>query len=519
MAATTNFIITINGNESEGNDNSNSETNVVVPDTGRFTNPGANMTATNIVMPTAIIFMAVTIIAAFIATIKRKKTVFGIKSSRKDMIGFLSLLIAIVVSGSALLASVLGNFNANATTISEEGIEVESLGNVALSLGQGESGSVCDEITIPEATEGGFVLRMNTEGGLVNGEGEAFDGPWNYKIETPEAYKSVQDWQTVPKGEVELYSVEGYTDSDYSIKICFEIDATESEQVGVFTATASYTADAYLSTFSMQNVSEWGDDIEIGDTVEVIDERDGEVYTVARLADGKLWMTRNLRLDPGTAYITAENTNNPSEAFLNEITNATSSDVWWTSATSEATDGVLYNTSNLGDMTIGEDGNTYDEYGVYYNFYTASAGYGGSTLTENGINVPGDICPSGWHLPRGHAYLTEENSEYAALSIALGGYKDKNGISQDMNSETTPTGIAMVETLMSEPNNFVKSGSYAQSGTNMRGDKMAYWTATNYGEQNAGVMFYLGGSLDMDNRSSGKGYGSTIRCIAEPTNV
>jgi hypothetical protein len=114
----------------------------------------------------------------------------------------------------------------------------------------------------------------------------------------------------------------------------------------------------------MQNVATWGSSVAAGETVEAVDIRDNSTYTVARLADGKLWMTKNLRLNLATANITAENTNLPAASFVTDAAdstkNAANNSTWCGDYTSECYDKISYSTVNLGDATVGSDGHTYD---------------------------------------------------------------------------------------------------------------------------------------------------------------
>ena len=114
-----------------------------------------------------------------------------------------------------------------------------------------------------------------------------------------------------------------------------------------------------------------------GDTAKVVDVRDGNVYTVKKLADGNVWMTENLRLANKT--ISSVDSNLPS--------------------------GETYTipASNLSSFTTEKDTNSVyidSTYGGYYNWYTATAGWG--TYNKYGpATSTKDICPKGWRLPIG----------------------------------------------------------------------------------------------------------------------
>ncbi|MBQ8996505.1 InlB B-repeat-containing protein, partial [Candidatus Saccharibacteria bacterium] len=210
----------------------------------------------------------------------------------------------------------------------------------------------------------------------------------------------------------------------------------------------------------------------VGQSTTLCDIRDGQRYTVAKLADGNVWMTRNLRLNPGSANITTENTNNPTIDFLSTRNTATHS--WPSSDTMrrEYVDQILYDTRNLGNFNTDYDGNIIDDYGVYYNYYTATAGNGGFDF-ENG-NVAGDLCPSGWRLPTGSS-----GGDFENLAIAL--FPESNG----------RPGNNFDSVLLGAPNNFIYSKALSVAGSENYGG--AFWSATankSIYTMNAAVMSY-----------------------------
>ena len=142
------------------------------------------------------------------------------------------------------------------------------------------------------------------------------------------------------------------------------------------------------------------------DTIALRDTRDGQLYTVAKMGDGKCWMTENLRLDLSTHgdQINATNTNNPSESFVSAAAQKpSSSNEWCTTDNAACQNQIVYNTQN----TTGSGVDDKYLYGNYYNWYTATAGNG--VYNFSGF-TSGDICPAGWHLPIG-----ESNGTYGEL--------------------------------------------------------------------------------------------------------
>lgn len=113
----------------------------------------------------------------------------------------------------------------------------------------------------------------------------------------------------------------------------------------------------------------------VGNSAVVYDSRDGNRYIVRRLADGKVWMTQNLRIINKT--ISSSDSNLPEG-------------VSWTIPSSSLSNfsGADKNAAYL---------NT--NFGGYYSFYTATAGWGTSSVSSG--TSPRDICPKGWRLPIG----------------------------------------------------------------------------------------------------------------------
>lgn len=149
------------------------------------------------------------------------------------------------------------------------------------------------------------------------------------------------------------------------------------------------------------------------------DSRDGNIYTVAHLADGNCWMTENLRLD-SKSELSSANTHNPSLPITNDYAEQTTSNKLSASSSNWCTDNydlACYDQSKLNTDNIvlavntpvfsqdftssihkNFDANIYS-YGNYYNWYSATSGNG--TYWKHSGNADGDICPAGWQLPIG----------------------------------------------------------------------------------------------------------------------
>ncbi|MBO7699373.1 InlB B-repeat-containing protein [Candidatus Saccharibacteria bacterium] len=136
-----------------------------------------------------------------------------------------------------------------------------------------------------------------------------------------------------------------------------------------------------------------------GYTKSLTDTRNSEKYEIVKLADGKCWMARNLRLVDKA--LTSSDSNVPSSGYTVPASSLSVSGQY-------GADGGWCN----GNMTSANNcwwrGNVYDsgsyEYGAYYSFGAATAGTAASGTTSQY-----SICPKSWHLPTGAEMQTMYN--------------------------------------------------------------------------------------------------------------
>lgn len=120
------------------------------------------------------------------------------------------------------------------------------------------------------------------------------------------------------------------------------------------------------------------------------DTRDSQLYYVAEMADGKCWMTDNLKYtgtDAGTLSQVAGQaltTDKTAGSYAGNYTVAKYVDP-----------NALSYCINAADMPI----DTVTRCGMLYNWYAATAGTGNDNLTTLGENATGSICPAGMKLP------------------------------------------------------------------------------------------------------------------------
>ncbi|MBR3172531.1 BspA family leucine-rich repeat surface protein [Candidatus Saccharibacteria bacterium] len=242
--------------------------------------------------------------------------------------------------------------------------------------------------------------------------------------------------------------------------------------------------------------------LNVGDVIALRDNRDDEVYTVAKLADNNVWITENLRLVPDSnVEITTHNTNSPTSNFLSGYPSSSPSDMCSNDNTT-CDDSVQYNTNNINrnltpQYNVNDNASSWYSYGVMYNWYTATAGNG--LYSRSSGSVDGDLCPAGWHLPTGGS-----GGEWGALNTAV-------------NSGATKSDTG----LRTYPVNIIRSGDYnnKEGGGTGRGTQGRIWSATAASGVNAYRMGYSASDASATAKSWNKWDGFAIRCIYQGGNI
>lgn len=207
------------------------------------------------------------------------------------------------------------------------------------------------------------------------------------------------------------------------------------------------------------------------------DSRDGNVYTVAKLADGKCWMVENLRLDAAGKTLDSTNTNNPNSDFTTAVANLGESTFVPCSSNSCTNQYSAYtgNINGENSSPTDRDVSRWYSYGAQYNWYTAVAGTGSTNAATYTI-TSGDICPAGWKLPQGQT-SSEGEPSYVGLATALGAVS--------LNEQSSMKWRAF-------PYNMILPGYYYSSIRNARGATGIYWTNTTANFALSGYAFHLG---------------------------
>ncbi len=200
----------------------------------------------------------------------------------------------------------------------------------------------------------------------------------------------------------------------------------------------------------------------VNDSIILTDTRDGNRYTVKKLADGNCWMTENLRIINKT--------------ISNTDSNLPEGTTWTIPASSTSGFGFVLSNNNKAYLD--------STYGGYYTFYTATAGWGKISL--NSGDAKQDICPKGWRLPTAGSY-----GEFQTL------YKNYKS-----------------SALMQGDPGFVLSGYVFNDSVGGQGSTGFYWSSTIFAENTAHSLKITSSEVEKADRTI-KGRGCSVRCIAK----
>ena len=399
-----------------------------------------------------------------------------------------------------------------------------------------EAGKICYNVNALTATEGtmGQQSTDDSSNAIVDGatvtllasnfsrEGYGFSG-WSDTYDYSGNLYGPQETITVPNGT---------TTNGLSLYAIW-MPSAGTMQANASSVCSSLTQAPTNSTKTLASVSA------------LTDQRDGETYAIAKLADGKCWMIENLRLEANATrgdtnrllsqgYGTSATYGNFSglaDAESTGFSTTYTANSLYYSGTQEGTASINIGTtdypgrrmprynnwnnqSNSANRpqspTANDATNSTTNAGMYSygNYYTWHAAIADTTYYSSGDHGTTSLCPNGWRLPIGDQ-STETNS-FGALSVALGGPEGGAFAS----SSSTPTGTIMSKIFRSYPNNFLYSGNFLKSSAISRGAGGYYWSSTAYSIYTS---YFLSLSISDVNPGTdyyNKNHGYSIRCTA-----
>jgi uncharacterized protein (TIGR02145 family) len=274
-----------------------------------------------------------------------------------------------------------------------------------------------------------------------------------------------------------------------------------------------------------------------GGVVALKDQRDNNVYTVGKLADGNCWMMENLRIDATatngstnlglqqgyagafTGLADPETANFSNSTTANTYNNETKYSTTNITGSNQGFRFPRYNNSNTAsrnaDPSVTDNRSTATtahatnltsstySYGNYYTWAAAMANtnlYSSPTATIDGKTsetAGTSICPTGWQLPYGRS------SDNGATS---GGFYNLGTLLNATASSETSS-----RKWRAYPNNFILSGYYNNNSNGSNGSSGRYWTST---AQNTSYAFSM--SLEYNSITSSsaiRAQGLSVRCV------
>ena len=294
---------------------------------------------------------------------------------------------------------------------------------------------------------------------------------------------------------------------------------------------------------------------------QLVDTRDNNLYWVAKLDDGKCWMTQNLDLDIGGIGVAALNSNNTDISADPNV--YTSSGIYsdytvndgvytWSPASTATTSGRTITYPSSGNPTVSnwannnqtpysaaggdtyyytsghnnndtrytslkactDAGHTEAECKRYFagNYYNWSAAIASNNSTNIGSTVgdiaPNSICPKGWRLP--NASQTDNvNNEFGRMLY-------KAGITLNLSAGNESVGYATggFNKLRSNPYYFVRSGNIDGGTLLSSGVGGLYWSSTVSSSTFAYYLYFIGTDIYPARINNFRYYGRSVRCIA-----
>ena len=288
---------------------------------------------------------------------------------------------------------------------------------------------------------------------------------------------------------------------------------------------AGKTKDATSNKYKMQDMNtSICNDVSNGQETELVDVRDGTVYHVGKMLDGRCWLLDNLALDAVATktVLSPDNTNATQAAIDNFVTSSGTAPQagWATTTVSYETSSSVYNQPRINiasksvvppqvsdplvSTVLAEDWKV----GVYYNYCAASIGtycYAGAsgvdTDSASAIDVKNDICPAGWRMPTGSNYnatARPDGGEYQAL----------------INAYPTISGGDTQYTRFRKAFRLPLSGYFRYGSPYVQGSDAYVWSSTFY--DNDGMYSFTAATTTISPHGSYPRYtGQPVRCIAK----
>ncbi|MBR0488264.1 hypothetical protein IJJ39_01145 [Candidatus Saccharibacteria bacterium] len=345
-----------------------------------------------------------------------------------------------------------------------------------------------------------LVAENGTFGMIGSGENALSVGKWGYTIDGGTTFGALALYTATP---TTVNASNAPTDATTG-KTAFQIGAyaSPSQAAGDYTNVVNFIAVAnsvvtdgtYMQDVTSQSLATMLPNV--GDKTTLYDKRDNQAYKVAKLADGKYWMTSNLNLAGGTTVTSAD-----SDVTTNFTLPESSNSPDFSSDTAA----TVYNSNST---YCGDGSPCYS----YYSYVAATAGTG-SSVTDNGYNASGSICPKGWRLPTATtsdaAANSNNNWETGDFWLMATQYGMPTS-SYYENPDNPPTFLSLAGPGTTP--NFLLSGYFNGTSFSDGGSYGYYWSSTVNGSSYAYDLFFGSGSVYPADYSSRR-RGFPVRCL------
>ena len=388
----------------------------------------------------------------------------------------------------------------------------DASGNVSLNLNPATSAFSTRDLTISVGTNNpsGYTLTMTANGTslirteAVSGiyptiatlasevaEGSFTTNRWGYRFTDNTTNTNFQPLPGVdPATGITTLPI---SESDSAVNnkartITFGAKVDTTQTPGDYELAMTFAATAKPNIMYMQNLT----DAQCTTTAtDAIDLRDGQAYTIQRLADGQCWMMTNLKLGATdlTTDLTSDNTH------LATTVSAATFNGWKKSSGSESytsAEFIPITASNSSDSSATDSTNDMP-YGTLYNYCATSAGTYCYPSGSGTGNATSDLCPKGWRLPTGGS-----SGEFQTL------YSNSSyNTNAKMRNPISAGGAA-----------FTRSGYFYNGSPTLQGSNGYFWSSTRYDGYSMYDLGFNDSSATPDD-SKARSYGFPIRCIKQ----
>lgn len=411
-----------------------------------------------------------------------------------------------------------------------------------------------------------LINSTDTSTTIPTGTGTAGSN-WSMKLapgtgtQTTDIVAAYRDYTNVPSTFTKVVNKNSATSptTGSTVTTTYGTYVTPTQRPGTYNGKVKYimtnpsTSEALFYMQDVDQIKAALKNASVGTELTVKDKRDNKEYTVAKMADGNIWMNQNLDLCigcNGTAALTSENTDlNESgtgiytEGYSNSggvitwapnsttttgtpatITNfapgsPADSVTGWTNSNiipqmAEGGDHWLANNRAYSDKTDCISAQSIEEckhkhVGDYYNWTAAVASNNSATQSARYETAANSICPKGWRLPKGPDGTngSEFNILLSQAGIAAG---VDPGSGEHIDVGFMLGGLVKME---SDPYYFGHFGGVSGNIFYYLTQNGNYWSGSVVHNSNAFFLNYLHSTLRPANQGT-RSMGKSLRCLA-----